>query len=117
MTESLEALYLRTGHLVLRRARRLLGQSEDASDVLQDVFLELAKRRDELKGSASVTTWLYSVTTHQCLNRLRNRRTRQRLLAEQGPPLRGGGLGPECHGRTASNGEGMAPQRRHPPVA
>ncbi len=32
-----------------------------------------------------MTTWLYSATTHGCLNRLRNQRTRARLL--EGNPV------------------------------
>ncbi len=37
----------------------------------------------QLRGTSAVTTWLYSVTTHACLNRIRNQRTRARLLAAE----------------------------------
>ena len=40
-----------------------------------------ASYRGQFAGASSITTWLYSVTTHLCLNRLRNHETRHRLPA------------------------------------
>lgn len=82
---TIEALYREHGHAVLRRARRILGNEEDAREVLQDVFVSVIDRPDAFRGQSSITTWLYSATTHACLNRLRNQRTRARLLAESCP--------------------------------
>jgi RNA polymerase sigma factor (sigma-70 family) len=76
-----EELYRAHGHAVLRRARRLLGDSDDAHDVMQDVFLDIYRNGDRFSGRSSVATYLYSMTTHACLNRLRNGRTRTRLVA------------------------------------
>ncbi len=67
---------------MLRRARRILGNEEDAREVLHDVFVSVIDRPDAFRGQSAITTWLYSATTHACLNRLRNQRTRARLLAE-----------------------------------
>lgn len=77
----IEKLYREQGHAVQRRAHRLLGNSDDARDVLQDVFLNLYRSGERFAGRSSVTTYLYSMTTHACLNRLRNGRTRTRLVA------------------------------------
>ena len=38
-------------------------------------------------GKSSLATWLYSATTHLCLNRLRNGRNRGRLTAESADSL------------------------------
>ena len=73
-------MYRRHGHVVLRRARRLLGDEHEAHDVLQDVFLALARDPEQFAQRSSMTTYLYSATTHACLNRLRNRHTQSRLL-------------------------------------
>jgi RNA polymerase sigma-70 factor, ECF subfamily len=80
-----EAMYKAHGHLVLRRARALLGDEEDARDLLQEVFASLVHRPDQFEARSDFTTWLYSATTHGCLTRLRDRRTRRRLLAERAP--------------------------------
>jgi RNA polymerase sigma-70 factor, ECF subfamily len=83
--ETVEGLYREHGHVVLRRARALLGDEEEARDVVQEVFMSLLDRPDQFGGRSTFTTWLYAVTTHACLSRLRNRRTRERLLRERGP--------------------------------
>lgn len=49
------------------------------------MFVAIIDRPDAFRGESSLTTWLYSATTHACLNRLRNQRTRTRLLAEGHP--------------------------------
>jgi RNA polymerase sigma factor (sigma-70 family) len=79
----IDSLYRAHGHVVLRRARGLLGSEEDARDVVQEVFASLIDHPAQVRGEASMTTWLYAATTHGCLNRLRNQRTRARILAER----------------------------------
>jgi RNA polymerase sigma factor (sigma-70 family) len=74
--------YRRHGHSVLRRARDLLGDPAEALETLQEIFLGLLERPAAFGGQSALLTWLYSATTHHCLNRLRNRRTRERLLGE-----------------------------------
>jgi len=40
----------------------------------------LLQRPEQLAGVVSITAWLYRATTHHCLNRLRDRRGRARIL-------------------------------------
>jgi len=92
----IDALYRTHGHAVYRRALRLLQNEDDARDVMQDVFVELQRRGEQFDGRSSIATYLYSMTTHACLNWIRNRRTRLRLLAGYRPgpeliPARGEG--------------------------
>jgi RNA polymerase sigma-70 factor (ECF subfamily) len=70
------------GH-VFRRARRLLGSDADAHEVVQDVFLSLLERPEQYAGRSSFTTFLYSATTHACLNRIRSQKNRARLLERE----------------------------------
>jgi RNA polymerase sigma-70 factor (ECF subfamily) len=80
-------LYARHAASVYRRARALLDDEAEANEVLQDVFVSLIERPQQFAGRSQVSTFLYSVTTHLCLNRLRNQRTRARLLQERGAPV------------------------------
>jgi len=82
---SIERLYRSHGHLVLRRARLLLGSEPDAQEALQEVFASLLRAPDKLRSASSAVGWLYQATTHYCLNLLRNRRTGARLLQDRGP--------------------------------
>lgn len=76
----LEDLYRSHGPAVLRRARQLLGNDEEARDVLQDVFASLLRRPEQFAGRSSPMTFLYSMTTHCALGRLRQQRSQGRLL-------------------------------------
>ena len=77
-------MYRRHAASVYRRARTLLGDDAEAHEVLHDLFLSLLERPEQIAGGSTVMTFLYSATTHACLNRLRNRRNRERLLQERG---------------------------------
>jgi len=77
---ALDRIYRDHGHAVFRRARRLLRDDHDAHDVVQDVFLSIY-RDEQFEARSSLATYLYGVTTHTCLNRIRNGRNRSRLLA------------------------------------
>ena len=81
-----DALYRKYGHSVLRRARQILANDADANDMLQEIFAALVARPSQFEGRSSPSTFLYAMTTHACLARLRDRRNRLRLIAEQVRP-------------------------------
>ena len=74
------SLYRSHGHVVLRRARTLLGSEADAKEALQDIFTALVRSPDAVRSAGSVVGWLYQATTHHCLNVLRKARTGARVL-------------------------------------
>lgn len=76
----------RYGPLVYRRALALLKDPREAEDATQEVFIKAMKNEKQFREEALVSTWLYRVTTNYCLNHLRNRRNRQRLLDERVQP-------------------------------
>jgi len=76
----IERLYRELGHVVLRRARELLRSDAEARDALHEIFVGLLARPEQLEGVAKRTGWLYRVTTNHCLNQIRNRDGRARLL-------------------------------------
>jgi len=77
--------YQRYGAAVLRKAERLLQNQDDAQDVVQSVFVELLSLGKEDVDLA----YLFRVVTHRCLNLMRDRQNRERLLKQQQPALRG----------------------------
>ncbi|HMI94319.1 MAG TPA: sigma-70 family RNA polymerase sigma factor [Polyangiales bacterium] len=79
-----EELYRVHAPSVRRRAVELLGSEAEAAEVVQDLFLSMLERPQQFANKSSLTTFLYSATTHACLNRLRNQRNRARLLALHG---------------------------------
>jgi len=82
----LEMLYREYGHIVLRRARQILGSAEEAEDVLQELFTSLVAEPQQFAGRCAPSTFFYAATTNACLTRLRNQRNRRRLIDEQVQP-------------------------------
>ncbi len=83
MTRSeIDALYRRFGPLVFRRARTLLRSEDDAAEAVQEVFIRAFGGAERFDGRSTPSTWLYQITTHYCLNRLRDAGRRQELWEE-----------------------------------
>jgi len=87
---SLEALYARYASYVYALALRILGRSEEAEEVVQDVFWQLWKTETAYEPArASFRTWLFAITRNRCLDRLRRHRGR----SDSEMPPRASGLG------------------------
>lgn len=71
---------------VLRRARQMLGNTADAEEVAQEVFIRAMRSLDRFDG-ASPASWLYRITTNECLNRIRDARRRRELFQEHVEPM------------------------------
>ncbi len=75
-------LFRQHGPMVYRRALRLLGRREDADEATQEVFIRVMRGASSFEGRSGITTWLYQITTHYCLNLMRDRARRRQLLQE-----------------------------------
>jgi RNA polymerase sigma-70 factor (ECF subfamily) len=77
--ESLSELYDRYAPLLLGLARRIMGNSADAEEVLQEVFLHVWNRGSLYDASrSSVSTWLVLITRSRAIDRLRSRKVVER---------------------------------------
>ncbi|CAG0926569.1 ECF RNA polymerase sigma factor SigW [Thermoflexales bacterium] len=74
--ESLVHTYTST---VYRLAVSMLDDVAEAEEATQDTLLLVIKRLPSYRGEASFSTWLYTITLNVCRDRLRKRRTRERL--------------------------------------
>ncbi|MDG1482672.1 MAG: RNA polymerase sigma factor [Myxococcota bacterium] len=70
------AAYRKYGDMVLGRCRTLLYNDADATEACQEIFLKLHRYRFRYRGDASISTYLFRITTNHCLNQLRSRRRR-----------------------------------------
>src|SRR5262245_58805272 len=58
-------------------ARRLVGNEEDARDVVQEAYLRAYRSIGSFRGDARFTTWLYRITAN-CASSYLGRRSRHR---------------------------------------
>lgn len=81
---ALEAVYNRYGGACYRLARRIVGDSQLAEDVVQQVFLTLWQGTGYNPTRGAVSTWLLSITHHKSVDLIRrDKRHRQRLGADE----------------------------------
>jgi RNA polymerase sigma-70 factor (ECF subfamily) len=69
--------------MVFNLAARLLGDTEEARDVAQEVFLQVFRMLGRFEGRSRLKTWIYRIAVNQCHNRRRfwHRRRRDREAA------------------------------------
>jgi RNA polymerase sigma-70 factor (ECF subfamily) len=71
-------VYERYGRALRRKATRMLGNAEDANDVVQALFVDLLGRG--AGGGEVDLAYLYRAVTNRCLSLLRDESNRARLL-------------------------------------
>lgn len=75
----LAQLFEQHGPRVYRRALRLLGHPGDAEEATQEIFIRVFRGASGFREQSQLTTWLYQITTHYCLNLIRDRSRRAAL--------------------------------------
>ena len=81
-----ERLITQHGAMLYRVALRLMGQREEAEDVLQEALLKVHQNIHTFDARAALTTWLYRIVVNTALMRLRAQtRIPKELLDTAGP--------------------------------
>jgi RNA polymerase sigma-70 factor, ECF subfamily len=73
-----ETLVTRKTSAVVSLARRIVGNTEDARDVAQMVFLRVWNEIHRYDEKYSLNTWLYRIATNLSIDFLRSARSRER---------------------------------------
>jgi RNA polymerase sigma-70 factor (ECF subfamily) len=61
-------------HRVAALIGRMLDDPQDVEEATQDTFVQAWRHREDFRGDAAVTTWLYRIATNVALMRMRRRR-------------------------------------------
>jgi RNA polymerase sigma-70 factor, ECF subfamily len=83
---ALEALMERYASRVFRVARGIARTDADAEEVVQDVFLTLARKIESFEGRARLGTWIYRVATNAALLKRRGKRVQLEVSLEENLP-------------------------------
>jgi RNA polymerase sigma factor (sigma-70 family) len=87
----LEQLYNQYAESVYRICLRYVRNTQDAEDLVHEVFLRIRAHQGDFEGRSSLFTWIYRITVNECLQWLRKRRGTEGLEAADAAP---GGAGP-----------------------
>jgi RNA polymerase sigma-70 factor (ECF subfamily) len=78
-TAAYNGLVQRYQRQVYNLAYRMLGNAEDAGDLVQDTFLRAYGALASFRQDASFLTWLYKIASNLCIDQLRSRKAKGAL--------------------------------------
>jgi RNA polymerase sigma-70 factor (ECF subfamily) len=61
-------------------AYRLVGNREEAEDIVQEAFLRLHRSLESFRGECSLTSWLYRIVSRLAIDHLRREKLRRKLF-------------------------------------
>ena len=70
-SKSFSSLVNRYKDVVFTLALRMLKHREEAEEVSQDTFIKVFRSLNKFKGDSKFSTWIYKITYHTCLDRLK----------------------------------------------
>lgn len=73
-TEQFKLAYLPLQPAMQRMAERLLGNEDDAADVVQDCFVTLWSEREKLRRVVNREAWCITLVKRRCVDLLRKRK-------------------------------------------
>lgn len=89
-----ESRVLPVKNKLFRFAFRLLGSSEEAKDVVQEVFIKVWNGREQMEEIQNMEAWCMRITKNMSLDRLRMRQRKGTDPMEEGFDVRQEGLTP-----------------------
>ena len=85
---ALDELIARKAAGLANVAGRILGDAEEAKDIVQITFVRVWEHRCEFRDRWSPNTWIYRIATNLTIDQLRARQRRDRALGVAGLALR-----------------------------
>jgi RNA polymerase sigma-70 factor (ECF subfamily) len=83
--DALEQLFARHHRALFQTALRVLGNSEDAEDALQEGLLSAFRNLPRFEGRSQFSTWLTRIVINSALMRLRSQRSRPAVSLDDDP--------------------------------
>jgi len=80
--DAFEALYRQHGPRIYSLACRMAGSAQEGEDLLQEIFLQVHRKLGTFRGDAALGTWIYRLAMNQCLDFVRSRQTRMKLVTD-----------------------------------
>ena len=82
--QSFEEIFQLHNRRVYALCFRMTGNSTEAEDLTQDVFIQVFRKLATFRGDSAFTTWLHRLTVNQVLMHFRKNHVRKEELTEDG---------------------------------
>ncbi|WP_462251836.1 RNA polymerase sigma factor [Ekhidna sp.] len=76
--DALKELYQHFGDRIFNTILSYLKNEDDASEVLQDVFITVFNTAEKFKFNSSVSTWIYRIAVNKSLDFIRSKNAKKR---------------------------------------
>jgi len=83
---AIEEIFNEHRHRVYSLAYRMTGNTNDAEDLCQEVFLQVLRKIGAFQARSSLSTWLYAVTVNRSRDFLRAKKRTGEMLSQDGEP-------------------------------
>lgn len=83
---SFDAIAKQYSGMLYRHIYRMLGNTEDAQDVLQDVLVLVYRKLHTYKGDASLKNWLFRIASNRTIDHIRKQKRRPETNLELDVP-------------------------------
>ena len=83
--EAFARLVDETSSHIYRVALQILGDDQDAEDVLQETYIKAFRALPDFEGRSSLTTWLYRIAVNEALMLVRKRKPQPISIEENTP--------------------------------
>jgi RNA polymerase sigma-70 factor (ECF subfamily) len=77
-----EELYRAHAGRLYNLVLRMAGSTQEAEDLLQEVFLHAHRKLGSFRGDSSLGTWLYRLAVNHCLDFLRGRQAKMTRVTD-----------------------------------
>ena len=79
--KAFEALIVQYEKDIYKLCLKILHDEEEAADIFQEVCLKIWRQLKSYKGDAKLSTWIYRLTTNQCIDVLRKNKKKQHTIS------------------------------------
>jgi RNA polymerase sigma-70 factor, ECF subfamily len=84
LTQPFEEIFRLHHRRVYSLCLRMIGNSTEAEDLAQDVFVQVFRKLGSFRGESAFTTWLHRLTVNQVLMHFRKNHVKKEQLTEDG---------------------------------
>jgi len=72
-----------TSPIAFRLAFRILGDADDAKDVVQDTMVIIWQKLEKIRSVQGYNTWVYKIVVNKCYDQLRKRKKNPEFIADE----------------------------------